>query len=175
MRTKLTPAIAAFFLIVSPALLAQSPKDKSTDAGLAGQDLKYFNELALANLAEVETGKLAESKASAEEVKKFARQMIADHGKKLEELQGLAKAKGVELPKQPKKDHQAALKKLESLSGERFDRTYMEQMVKEHEKTLKLVQDAAKNAKDPQLKASAEKTLPEIQKHLEMARQIAGR
>lgn len=43
------------------------------------------------------------------------------------------------------------------------------------EKTLKLVQDAAKNAKDPELKQAAEKAAPEVEKHLQMAKQISGK
>jgi len=39
---------------------------------------------------------------------------------------------------------------------------------------LKLVQSTAKNAKDPALKADAEKTAPKIQEHLEMAKKIAA-
>ena len=60
----------------------------------------------------------------------------------------MAKAKGVSLPKQPKKEHQSALKKLEKASGAEFDRAYMDQMVKDHEKTLQLLQETAKNAKE---------------------------
>jgi putative membrane protein len=107
-------------------------------------------------------------------VKKYASHMVEDHGKMLEEQQAMAKAKGVQLPKQPKKEHQSALKKLEGMSGQEFDRAYMEQMVKDHDKTLKLVQEAAKNAKDPELKQAAEKAAPDVEKHLAMAKQIAG-
>jgi putative membrane protein len=47
-------------------------------------------------------------------------------------------------------------------------------MVKDHEDALKLVQNTAKNANDPQLKADAEKTAPVIEKHLEEAKRIAA-
>ena len=183
MRTNLTLALlASAALAASPVALAQT-KDNSKDAsaktdqkkgGIAGKDRKYFQDIAEANMAEVEAGKLAQNKASSDEVKKFAAHMVEDHGKMLSEQQSMAKSKGVELPKQPKKEHQAALKKLEGASGERFDRAYMDQMVKDHQKTLKLVQATAKNAKDPELKQAAEKAAPDVEKHLEMAKQIAG-
>jgi predicted outer membrane protein len=180
MRTNLTLALlACAALAASSSLFAQSEKKDASakteqkKGGLAGQDRKYFQEIAQANLAEIETGKLAQKKASSEEVKKFAQHMVADHGKMLQEQQTLAKSKGVSMPKQPKREHQAALKKLEGASGEQFDRAYMDQMVKDHEKTLKLVQETAKKAKDPDLKQAAEKAVPEVQKHLDMAKQIA--
>jgi putative membrane protein len=66
------------------------------------------------------------------------------------------------------------MKKLQSASGAEFDKLFMTQMVKDHEDALKLVQDTAKNAKDAELKADAEKTAPVIQKHLDEAKRIAA-
>ena len=186
MRTKLTLAVlASAALLASPTLLAQSKDKDSKDAsakteqkkkgGLAGQDRRFFTDMAQANMAEVETGKLAQQKASSEDVKKFAQHMIDDHGKMLQEQQSMAKSKGAQLPKQPKKEHQSALKKLEGTSGAEFDRAYMEQMVKDHEKTLKMLQDASQKAKDPELRQAAEKATPDVQKHLDMAKQLASK
>ena len=185
MRTKLTLALfVSAALLASPTVLAQSKDKDSKDAsakteqkkgGLAGQDRKFFTEMAQANMAEVQTGKLAQQKAGSDDVKKFAQHMVEDHGKMLQEQQSMAKSKSVQLPKQPKKEHQSALKKLEGMSGGEFDRAYMEQMVKDHERTLKMLQDASKNAKDPELKQAAEKATPDVQKHLDMAKQLASK
>jgi putative membrane protein len=112
MRTKLTLAVlASATLAASPLVFAQS-KDSSKDAsaktqqkkgGLAGKDRKYFRDIAEANMAEVQTGKLAQNKASSDDVKKFAAHMVEDHGKMLSEQQTMAKSKGVQLPKQPRR------------------------------------------------------------------------
>jgi putative membrane protein len=67
-------------------------------------------------------------------MKKFAQHVVQDHGKMLQEQQTLAKSKGVALPKQPEKEYQAAFKKLEGAAGAKFDRAYMQRMVKDHEK-----------------------------------------
>ena len=171
MRTRLTLALATCaVLATSTGVLAQSKK-----SSLDRADRKHFREIAQANMAEVQAGKLAQSKASSDEVKKFAQHMVEDHGKMLKEQETMAQAKGVSLPKDPGKAEKSALKKLRSASGEQFDRGYMQQMVKDHEKALKLVQDTAKGAKDPELKHAAETAAPEIEKHLEMAKQIAGK
>lgn len=66
------------------------------------------------------------------------------------------------------------MKKLESASGAEFDTRFMTRMAKDHEHALKLVQNTAKNAKHPGLKADAEKSVPVIQKHLEEAKRIAA-
>lgn len=176
----------------APAALAQSaPADKRASSktasqeldkqqqkkkgALAKQDQQYFVSMAQANMAEVQAGKLAQQQAKSDEVKDYGGQMVEDHGKMLEEQRTMAKSKGVQLPKQPNKEQQAAMKKLQGAKGEQFDRAFMSQMVKDHEKALKLTRDAAKNAKDPELKAMAEKAAPDIEQHLQMARQISDK
>ena len=186
MRTRLTLALAACAAFaVSSAALAQSkdtkepsaqPQQKKSSKGsLERADRRHFRQIAQANMAEVQAGKLAQSKASSDEVKKFAQHMVDDHSKMLKEQETMAQAKGVSLPKDAGKAEKSALKKLQSESGAQFDRDYMQQMVKDHEKALKLVQDTAKGAKDPELKQAAEKAAPEVEKHLEMAKEIAGK
>ena len=172
-------AAAMVGLATSPAAqeAKKDPADKQQkkdQAAKGGDDAKRMREIAQADLAEVQAGKLAASKASSDEVKKYGQHMVDDHGKHLGELRTMAKSKGVQLPSAPAKKHQDALKKLEAASGEEFDKRFMTQMVKDHEDALKLVQATAKNAKDPELKADAEKTAPKIQEHLEMAKKIAA-
>lgn len=153
----------------------QAQKKGEKGGSLAKQDQQYFRDMAHANLAEVETGKLAQQQASNEQVKEYAEHMVKDHGQMMQEQEQMASAKGLQMPKQPKKEHQAALKKLQNAKGEQFDRAYMSQMVKDHEKTLKLVREASKNAKDPELKAMAQKATPDIEKHLQMAKRLSDR
>ena len=123
----------------------------------------------------VQAGKLAQQQASDAQVKEFGEHMVKDHGRMLQEQEKMASAKGVDMPKQPKKEHQAAIKKLQKAEGEQFDTAFMSQMVKDHENSLKQVRQAAKNAKDPELKAMAEKAAPVIEKHLQMAKQLSDR
>ena len=154
-----------------------APKQQQANkakGALEAQDARYLRQIAQADLAEVQAGKLAANKASNAEVKRFAQHMVDDHGKHLGEARSLAKSKGMQLPSAPAKKHQDAMKKLEGMSGAAFDRAYMQQMVKDHEEELKLVQETAKKAKDKELKSAAEKAVPVIQKHLEMAKSTAA-
>ncbi len=149
----------------------------STAAGaqVSKDDLRMMRNMAHSNLAEIETGKLAQSKSQNPEVKKFAQQMIDDHTQAQTELQKLAQSKGVNLPSRPDKKHQAMAKKMQAMSGEEFDRMYMKQVgVNDHQKTLKLLQKAQKDAKDPDLKAMAAKMTPVVEQHLQMGKQHAA-
>ena len=153
---------------------AKEAKKEGKKGGLAGDDAKFMRQMAQSDLAEVQAGKLGAQKASSGEVKKYAQHMVDDHGKQLSEARDMAKKKNMQLPSQPMKKHQDAMKKLEKASGQEFDKMFMQQMVKDHEESLKLAQNAAKNAKDKDLKAAAEKAVPVIEGHLKMAKEIAS-
>ena len=164
----------------TPRTTTQSPpaSQPSRDAGktsMSKQDAKLLEDLARANMAEVALGKLAEQKAASDDVKKFGKHMVDDHSKMLDQGGKIAKSKNVQPPSGPDKKQQASHKKLEGLSGEQFDRAFMEQMVKDHEQALKLVNQAAQNARDPELKAMAKEAAPEVQEHLKMARELSSK
>jgi|tagenome__1003787_1003787.scaffolds.fasta_scaffold20271369_2 putative membrane protein len=162
----------AAMLGVAFATVGVAQQDKAGKGG--NPDAKRLQQLAIANMAEIEAGKVALSKASNADVKKFAQKMVDDHTKQLQELQTLAQSKNVQLPGTPDAKHQRELKKLQGLSGEDFDRAYMRAQVKDHRDAHKIAERAAKRGKDPEVKAAAEKAAPEIQDHLKMAQDIAG-
>jgi hypothetical protein len=51
----------------------------------------------------------------------------------------------------------------------------MDSMVEDHQKDVQEFTDKSQNAKDPDVKQWAGKTLPTLQKHLEKAQQIDAR
>lgn len=70
---------------------------------------------------------------------------------------------------------QEHMNKLSSLSGDAFDREYINMMVKDHEKDVKEFEKASTKAKDPDVRAFAAKTLPTLREHLQQVRDIQGR
>lgn len=148
---------------------------KSADAKVDSGDRRLMTRAAQMGLAEVAASKVAMEKASRPEVKKFAEHMVKEHEKSNAELKQIASSKGVSLPTSPDAKHQDALKDLRGMSGDKFDRQYMQQAgVKDHKASLDLFQDGAKKAKDPELKAFFEKNVTHIKQHLAMAQDIAG-
>lgn len=158
----------------APSMQKDGKGASSAAGSVSKSDLKMMRDMAYSNISDIETGKLAQSKSQNADVKKYAQQMIDDHTKAHAELQKLAESKGVSLPTEPDKKHQALAKKMQGMSGEEFDRMYMKQGgVNDHQKTLKLLQKAQKDAKDPDLKALATKMTPTVEEHLKMAKQHA--
>lgn len=136
-------------------------------------DREFMEKAARLGHAELAASKLAVTKASSQEVKNFAKQMVDDHTQSGQALQALASKKGVKLPASPDRGHAKDLKKLEGLSGPEFDREYMAGAgVKDHDRTVDLFRDAQKDTKDPDVKAFIDKTLPVLQKHHQMAKTV---
>jgi putative membrane protein len=145
----------------------------SGGAKLGKADQKIVMDMARANIAEIEAGKLALSKSQDDQVKSFAQQMIDDHTKALADVQSVAQARGVTLPTAPDSKHKAMAAKMEKLSGDAFNRQYMKQAgVSDHKTVLSMLQKNQKSAKDPDVKALAAKMLPTVEQHLKAAQQM---
>lgn len=146
---------------------------KASAAGVSKADATFIKKAAGGGMAEVELGRLATEKASNPDVKQFGQRMIDDHSKANDQLKQVAAEKHVTLPTSISAKDKATKAKLEALSGDQFDRAYMEDMVKDHKQDVAEFQKASKSASDPQIKDWASQTLPTLQDHLKEAQRIA--
>ena len=145
----------------------------SAKAELSLADKQFMKHAAEYGMAEIEAGKLAESKAASADVKSFAKQMLDDHQKASDELKQLAETKGYKLPDSPSLMQRAGLKLLASSDGDKFDKRYAERYgIEAHESTIKAFRKEASEAKDSDVKAFAEKLLPRLEHHLSMAQTL---
>jgi putative membrane protein len=167
-------AMATPVAMAQSALPSTAPSASGAHAShLAQGDASFLKQAAENGNAEVESSKLAVTKATNDKVRAFAQQMIDDHTKAGNELKALANAKGVEVSSEPSLMQQGKLKLLSTADGAKFDQEYANEMgVKAHEDTVKLFEKASREAKDPQVKAWAAKTLPTLKTHLEHARAL---
>ena len=158
----------------APQPQREPAKPGATDKAASGTaDARFVTQAAEAGMAEVAKGKLAAQKGSHEGVKQFGQKMVDDHGKANDELKSLANSKSITLPgESPKGAAQAAIAKLEKMDGAAFDRAYVDDQVRDHEKAVALFERQAKSGKDAELKAFAEKTLPTLKEHLKMVRDL---
>lgn len=138
-------------------------------------DRKLVMDIAQADMAEIQTGKLALSKSQNAQVRAFAQKMVDDHGMALQELQRLAQAAGVSLPGDTDLVHKAVAAELGLLSGDTFDRQYMSQFgIADHQRTHELLEQTMRTADNPALRAHAAKVLPIVTRHLNQAQQASG-
>jgi putative membrane protein len=148
----------------------------TTNAAAAGSgEQQFVTQAAIGGMAEVEMGKLAVDKASSPDVKKFAAQMISDHTKADEELEKLATGKSLKVPTALDTEHKRKLERLSKKTGADFDKSYIQDQVSGHKKMQQLLAAEATNGKDADLKMFAERTLPTVKQHYQMAKQIEAK
>ncbi len=138
-------------------------------------DRAFVMEAGPGGLTEVELGRLAAQKGQSADVKKFGQRMVTDHSKANAELKKLAASKGITLPTEMNAEQMAEHAKLAKLSGAEFDREYMTLMVEDHDKDVAAFLDEAKDGSDPDIKSFAAKTLPTLQEHQRMAKEIKAK
>lgn len=149
---------------------ARPSAGKSDNAQVSSSERRFMEHAARGGMAEVEMGKLAQEKAESQQVKDFGKRMVEDHGKANDELKRLAANKGVTLPTDMDGSHKRKIDKLSKLSGDKFDREYMDEMVDDHEKDVREFRSMAKSAKDADVKSFASTTLPVLEQHLSLAK-----
>ncbi|HEY0489512.1 MAG TPA: DUF4142 domain-containing protein [Telluria sp.] len=173
MKTLLSATILAAFA-APMAASAQAPAagmNTPAASALNKADQKIVMDMARANMAEVEAGKMAVSKSQNAEVKAYAQRMIDDYTKALNDVTTLAQTKGVTLPTEVDAKHKAMAAKLGKLEGEAFDREYMKQAgVADHTKVHAMLKKDSARAKDPDVKALAMKMMPTVEEHLTTAK-----
>ena len=156
----------------APSSTTQSSSKAGASQKLSHGDKEFIEDAAKGGMFEVQSGQLAQQKASDAAVKEFANRLVQDHTKANDELKQIAEAKGVKMPEKEKWGERREMNKLDKLSGASFDREFAQRAVKDHEKDIKDFEKAASKVKDPDLKAWAEKQLPVLREHLAMAQKL---
>lgn len=135
-------------------------------------DKKFLKDSALGGMTEVELGKLAAQKASSDAVKQFGQRMVDDHSKANEQLKQVAGRSNIEVPAALDSKHQSRVDKLAKLSGPAFDKAYVKDQVKDHERDVDDFKSEAQGGSDPNVKQFAMKTLPTLQEHLSAVKDL---
>jgi len=139
-------------------------------AGLSPVDKLFLASAAAAGLAEVEASRLALERATDPKVKDFARHMIKEHERLNEQLRRIAADKGIGIAPEVHGDPRDELEALRRLSGKDFDAAYVKNFgFDAHKKATVLYERQIREGRDADLKAYAEKALPELRDHHAMA------
>ncbi|PQZ83749.1 MULTISPECIES: DUF4142 domain-containing protein [Pseudomonas] len=146
----------------------------SISTAMAATSNDFVDEAAQGGITEVAIGKLALEKSASADVKAFAQHMVTDHTKANEELVALAKKLDIEVPDDADLTDKAKKAILE-IREESFDKSYANNQVAAHEKTVELFEKEAASSDNTELKAFATKTLPTLKAHLEKAKALQAK
>jgi putative membrane protein len=137
----------------------------------------FVDNAAAGGISEIETSRLALEKSQSADIKAFANMMITDHSKANDELAAIAKKNDIKVPDSTTLTNQAKEKILD-MRDQSFDAAYANNQVKAHEQTIELFKKEANTVTDDktkgavELKGFAQKMLPGLEKHLDMAKKL---
>lgn len=199
MRTFPTAAAVVALLVASPALAQQNQTDttaqpqaqtqaqtqspvaageqQQAEGQLGEQDRQFIEQAALGDMLEKELGEKAQDKAENEQVKQFGERMVQDHDQSTERLKTLLEQVNadIDLPSDLPDAEQQKADRLDEADGARFDQAYMQMMVQEHERTLDLFRQQARQGQHEALKQFAEQQIPTLEQHHKDAQDIQQR
>ncbi len=158
-------SILALMMLIAPLVAVGA--DSNPDA-------TFYKKAAEGGIAEVDAGKLAQQKGNSQAVKDFGAMMVKDHSAANDKLQALAASKSISLPTSASIGEMATKAKLEVLTGDTFDKSYIKSQIKDHHGAIGLFKKEIASAQDPDAKAFASATLPTLRMHLKKIVAIAA-
>jgi putative membrane protein len=158
-------SILALMVLIAP--LAASSAESTPDA-------TFYKKAAEGGIAEVDAGNLAQQKGNSQAVKDFGAMMVKDHSAANDKLQALASTKNISLPTSASIGEMATKAKLDVLSGDTFDKSYIKAQIKDHYGAIALFKKEIASGQDPDAKAFASATLPTLRMHLKKIKVIAA-
>jgi putative membrane protein len=164
--------LGAALVCLAPMTAVERTSIAQAQTAVSGEE--FVKTAGVANMFEVESSRIAAEKSKKADVKSFADRMIADHTKAGEELKKTAKAADAKYVVPDKLDakHQQALDELKAAAEAKFDATYVKMQTDAHKDAVDLFGAYAKQGDNPALREFASKTLPTLQHHYDMIKQI---
>jgi putative membrane protein len=142
--------------------------------GADDPDAAFYKKAAESGIFEVEAGNQAQQKGNSQPVKDFGAMMVKDHTAAGDQLKTLAASKGVSLPTSASVGQMAEKTKLDVLSGDTYDKSYIKGQIKAHMHAVALFRKEIATGQDPDAKSFATATLPTLRSHLKQAKSIAA-
>jgi putative membrane protein len=167
MKEKTMRKILALVALVSPLALAPLA------FGADDPDATFYKKAAEGGIFEVDTGNQAAKSSNNQQVKDFGSMLVTDHTAANEKLKGIAASKNISLPTTSSVGQMGQKAKLDVLTGDTYDKSFINTQIKAHEQTIALFKKEIATGQDADAKAFATATLPTLRKHLKEARSSA--
>jgi len=170
--SRVSIAAAAVLVAIAP-LYAQTKTAKLDDPTIVA----IFD---AANTWDIQTGELAAKNGSTKEIRDFGAMLARDHKNVRQQGRDLAKKLNV-TPTPPKdfamaKDHEAAMKKLESLKGKEFDKAFLQHEVGYHKAVIEAVTTTLLPAlQNAEVKDLVTKVAPAFKAHEDAAQNLLNK
>lgn len=155
--------------------VAAGPVGLASAATMGATTEGFVPAAAMADMYEIEAGKIAVQRGKSSDVKTFGQMMIDHHTKMSTEMKATLKAANIaEPPPTLDERRQGLLQNLRAAGDTTFDGAYLHQQLAAHLEALTLHKTYAARGDNASLKAAAEKAQPVVQSHIDELRRIGG-
>jgi len=172
MQARLSVSLAALAMTMAAAI-AHSQGSSAALRPAETRDGAFVQKAAEATMAELELSRIASEQAQSAEVRAFAQRMVQDHAQSAAELEIIAAHENIALPDALSDEHLQLRSELASERGRRFDNSYMNAMLTDHQTLAKLLRSSEASVSTDELRTYIKKTLAVAEHHLRMAEGIA--
>ena len=131
-------------------------------------DKSFITDASQGDLTEIKLSQLALQKTSHAQVKMFAQKMVDDHTMLETKMKPFADKAGVAPATELNSEHQALYDKLNGLSGQDFDKAYVEAMDKDHHEDLTKFDSQLSSTKDAAFKKTVAQGRKVVAMHTKM-------
>ncbi len=159
-------------MVLAIGVLGFAGQAFAQSGSLSKSDKEYLIKDRRGAAYELESAKLAVSKASRDDVKSYAQKLVHDHIDYNAELEKLVKAQGVTLPTEPDAADKAHMADLEKLSGKAFDTLYIQEALRINAEDKKAAEKEKSETKDPTIKDFIAKFADMDAEHEKLAKQL---
>ena len=179
MKAKLMAAAAALFIFASPGLAQDQTATDNSRAAIEAMSKvtaahDFIKHAAMSDMFEIQTGQMAQEQGGSDQAKQLGQMLVQDHSNSSKELTDLARAAGIDAqpPSALDERHQVIVDSLKDAEASGFDKAFGQAQVQAHQEAIALFEAYGQNGDNDQLKAFAQKGLPKLQQHLEMAQKV---
>ena len=136
----------------------------------------YVSGAAIADMYEVEAGKIAEQRGKSPDVKAFGKMMVADHTKSTQMVKDALAKSGLTITPPAEMDarRKGMIDNLKQAGNSDFDLAYLHQQLAAHLEALELHKGYADHGDNAALKAAAAQIVPVVEHHLDEVKRIGG-
>lgn len=173
MITKILASAVTTLVLTTLAMRTPAAAQTAAQHVALASDSSFLQTVGSLALLQVKLGKLAQQKGTSDVVRDFGKRMATEYSQANEQL--AAGAKQAAYPKPVLlRQHQQIFDRFNTMGKSSFDKTYMTEMVSEHDDAARLFEQEAKDGRVASLKQLAAGMLSGIQERQSLASQAAS-
>jgi putative membrane protein len=155
--------------------ISPAPAASNAASTLSAVDYNFVAQANLGAPFQIDSGRIAEEKATTADVRDYAHLMVVSHIPVVDGLNSILQRKQITAPPETllQAAYNAMIASLKADTGVALDREYVEGQVRYQKGIAALFRYEIQNGADPDLKAFAQRTLPKIEDHLQRALKLA--